>query len=923
MFEGCSRLTSIDVSKISTEYVTDMSYMFSGCSSLTSLDLYDFHTSEVEDMSFMFNGCSSLETIYCYNNWANGAVSNSENMFADCENLVGAISYEDNSDTEHKNDITYANPTNGYFSVKREAYAYIDGNSLIFCYDTHKFERYMEGGDNFGRVFPVKEKPETDENTEWDEEWARWRPYCEGVTKVIFDRSFDDFRPKSTIGWFSSMSMVNSFVGLEYLHTEAVTDMSGMFAGCGNLTSLDLTSFNVSNVTLMQSMFEGCSNLEMIYAGDWSGVVCKSENMFAGCENLPNWNEDNSNDINFAKPSENGGYFTTRSAYAIVEDDNLTFHYDGYYSEDTYSIDQNAGGTWRTAAFATVTFDASFAAYKLSSTAGMFRGLTGLTTIYGLDNLNTTNITDMSNMFNGCTGLTTIYCGKDWSGLDVPSTGMFAGCSSLVGAISYDNTKTDITYANPDNGYFSILPQPYAVQEGSVLTFYYDNQIDEHADAITYEIPWGVSDAPGWTSNNEITQVVFDPSFKFYDGLNSTAEMFYYMVNLTSIEGLEYLNTKMVTTTRSMFYGCRSLTSLNLRNFDTGQANQLWNMFRGCSSLVSLDLTNFDMTNVTDVDNLFDGCSSLKTIFCNDDWSSHEFEYSSDIFNNCNSLVGGYGTKYSDVYDDAQDYPLSFARPDEADNSGFFTALSPNDILLYDSSSNTETISNSNGESVNVYLADRTLYKTGDWNTLCLPFSLTAEQLATSPLADYTELRTLKEEGTTFDPATGTLTLNFTPATGDDAVTSIEAGKPYIIKWENSGENIVNPTFTGVTISSTLSPVVASIVSFMGTYDPKPLTSANSNILYLGAGNTLYYPSADMTINAFRAYFELNLTSGQQVKAINLNFGDEESGIKTISESSDHSKFSDAYFSLDGRRLLSQPAPPGIYIHNGRKVLIK
>ena len=100
--------------------------------------------------------------------------------------------------------------------------------------------------------------------------------------------------------------------------------------------------------------------------------------------------------------------------------------------------------------------------------------------------------------------------------------------------------------------------------------------------------------------------------------------------------------------------------------------------------------------------------------------------------------------------------------------------------------------------------------------------------------------------------------------------------------------------------------------------------AANSNILYLGAGNTLYYPSANMTINSFRAYFELNLTSGQQVKAINLNFGDEEAAsIKTISESSDHSKDSDAYFTLDGRRLNDKPTQKGMYINNGRKVLIK
>lgn len=926
MFEDCSSLTSIDVSKISTYYVTDMSYMFSGCSSLTSLDLYDFQTSSVEDMSFMFNGCTSLEFIYCYNDWADGAVSNSENMFAGCSNLP-----EFNS-----NEVTVAkaNPTNGYFSVKREAYAYIDGNSLIFCYDTHKFEKFESYYEE--SVFPVKEKPETDENNEWDYEWARWIPYSEGVTKVIFEPSFVDFSPKSTMGWFSNMSLVNSFVGLENLNTEAVTDMSGMFFGCDNLTSLDLTSFKVSNVTLMQSMFEGCSNLEMIYAGDWSGVVCESENMFAGCENLPNWNEDNSNDINLAKPSENGGYFSTRSAYAVVENANLTFYYDGYNFEGTCSIDQNAGGTWKNATFSTVTFDPSFADYKLTSTAEMFSGKTGLTTIYDLDNLNTSSITDMSNMFNGCSGLTTIYCGKDWSGLDIPSTGMFAGCTNLVGAIAYDNNKTDIKYANPYDGYF-YQPQAYAVQEGSVLTFYYDNRIDVHSDAIIYENPWNEEDfEPGWAYNDEITQVVFDPSFKIYHGINSTANMFNYMRNLSSIVGLEYLNTEKVTTMRYMFYGCRSLTSLNLSNFNTGNVREMWSMFQGCSSLTTLDLTNFNMTKVYDVDYLFQNCTSLETIYCNDDWSNNSFNFSnySDLFGNCNNLKGCDGTTYDD-YENYDSYnSISFAHPDDKkhDDPGFFTPLSEGKIILYDSSSNTNIISNNDNETVtvDVYFCERTLYRDGDWNTLCLPFSLTAEQLAASPLAGYAELRTLS--GAQYEE--GTLTLNFTLTEGDDAVTSIAAGKPYLIKWDQQSTDIVNPTFTNVTIqnvSESQMKVATDYVDFVGNFNPFSIGEAGDNTkLYLGASNGLYYPNGASTFYGFRAYFQLknDLTAGpgpstgsSQVKAFRLNFGDEENGIFLMEDG--RSKMEDAYFTLDGRRLLSQPITPGLYIQNGRKVLIK
>jgi surface protein len=344
-------------------------------------------------------------------------------------------------------------------------------------------------------------------------------------------------------------------------------------------------------------------------------------------------------------------------------------------------------------------------------------------------------------------------------------------------------------------------------------------------------------------------------------------------------------------------------------------------MFAYCSRLTSLDIRNFTVDNAWwNMEYMFAGCSNLVTIYCNDSWSEDAY----GLFFDCNELVGENGTTYEDYESqgDEHDPYCGFARPD-GDDPGFFT-YQDIDLTLSDNQDNSNTIAiYDHKEIANVALSGRTLYKTGDWNTLCLPFSLTAEQLAASPLAGYTELRTLSDA----QYNAGTLTLNFTPATGDDAVTSIEAGIPYIIKWNSSEENIVNPTFTNVIICDTPEDeriIWTEDVSFMGTYDPKPLTSANSNILYLGAGNTLYYPSANMTINSFRAYFELNLTSAQQVKAINLNFGDEEAAsIKTISESSDHSESSDAYFSLDGRRLNDKPATAGLYIINGKKVVIK
>ena len=110
MFWGCSGLTSLDVSGFNTVNVTIMSSMFNGCSGLTSLDVSGFNTENVTAMPYMFIDCTNLTTIYCNDSWI---CSNCYSMFGNCTSLVGAISYDDS-----KTDVTYANPTTGYFTLK-------------------------------------------------------------------------------------------------------------------------------------------------------------------------------------------------------------------------------------------------------------------------------------------------------------------------------------------------------------------------------------------------------------------------------------------------------------------------------------------------------------------------------------------------------------------------------------------------------------------------------------------------------------------------------------------------------------------------------------------------------------------------------------------------------------------------------------
>ena len=232
-------------------------------------------------------------------------------------------------------------------------------------------------------------------------------------------------------------------------------------------------------------------------------------------------------------------------------------------------------------------------------------------------------------------------------------------------------------------------------------------------------------------------------------------------------------------------------------------------------------------------------------------------------------------------------------------------------IILADGSDNTEKLYNYDEKKAT--------------SVLCLPFSLSAEQIAASLLFDA-DIRTLSSASF----KDGTLTLNFT---AKNEVTSITAGTPYIVKWEPTTPNFVsNLIFNNVTISNTYNPVETEVVDFVGTYAPVSFTEEGDNtVLYLGADNLLYYPSGAMTIGAQRAFFQLNgltagpASSGSLIKAFNLNFG-EETGIREISESSEYSENSensDYYYSLDGRRIGDKPVTKGIYIHNGQKVMIK
>ena len=243
------------------------------------------------------------------------------------------------------------------------------------------------------------------------------------------------------------------------------------------------------------------------------------------------------------------------------------------------------------------------------------------------------------------------------------------------------------------------------------------------------------------------------------------------------------------------------------------------------------------------------------------------------------------------------------------------------------------TLDDYNGHNVFSFtLHNRTLFKDGSWNTLCLPF----DYAVNGDVLNGAEVRTLISSK--FED--GTLTLNFSNPVSAP-VSELQAGVPYIIKW-GVDSDINNPVFamystvtlnttlSPVTLNTTLRPVTTNCVDFVGNYTPVTLNANDRTKLYLGSKNKLYYPSSDVTIGFCRAHFVLKgLTVGDVTKAI-MFFGDDEATKITTTNFTNGTNSDNRWYTLDGRCIpvpsdASVPSvlPKGVYIHNGVKVAIK
>ena len=655
---------------------------------------------------------------------------------------------------------------------------------------------------------------------------------------------------------------------------------------------------------------------------------------------------------------------TSYKAYAEFNKGTLTFKCGTSKPAEAYELNvgkHNPMWTAQSENIRMVVFDSSFANARPTSCHDWFAYCTNLTKIEGIENLNTENVTDMDQMFyqcsnlssldlsnfntekvtdmyemfRKCSALTTIFASEKFvTGQVTEGRDMFFGCEKLKG---YSERKTDHTYANCRYGYFTPVFEYAEFDESTgTLTFRRGVSKPEGAYDLNEE-----NSKPGWFVNQteNIRKVVFDASFANARP-TSCCLWFCECSNLTTIEGIEYLNTERVTNMNCMFFECKALASLDVSKFNTGNVMfmtdmfgcsalasldvskfntakvvDMYGMFEGCSALTSLDLTSFNTAKVTNMCNMFDGCSALTTIYASDNFVTGKAS-SDNMFSGCTKLKGFIEqNKNTDKTD------CTYANY----KTGYFTKLvgknGEEKIGAVGETLTAESLALDDDKDFVAYepfAATTASYsremKTGTtWATLCLPFEVSLDN------QNFRAFKLLSA-----NDATETVEL--------EEVKTIEAGTPVIIKMTNgatkldfsvANKNIAKDVQTSKTSDGNC--------QLQGLYTKKEFSKDADNNCYIVKGNKLMNPAKllentkvqKVASKPFRAYMVDSTSAAAGAKMFSIGFDDDSTtaidSLNTIANDKAE------YYDLQGKRLNEPQKGINIVKRGGKtmKVIIK
>ena len=443
-------------------------------------------------------------------------------------------------------------------------YIYIDGNRdnpITMTNQNFRFNIYGEGTGAIYKENVIQNEtttPSSSSSTFLNTEVLRNQ--IESITiektNVVpndakYSKDISSKQDGSVMLWYTDKdnnSLYEISIGSENGSVEANTNGSGMFAYLDNVSSLDLSGLDTSNMTSMSRMFYKSTSLKNIdVSGFDTSKVVNMDYMFNGCNNLESLNLSNFNTSNVT------------SMYGMF-----------YGCSNLVDIDLS-----------------SFNTSKVTNMGSLFNGCSNLTSI-NITNFDTSNVTEMSGMFRYCSSLTNLDLSNFSTGSVIYMNYAFQGCTLLK--------KLDLSSFNTSNvtNMMWMFDGCSSLEEIDLSSF--------NTSKVT-DMTWLFKGCKSLTSINVSN---FDTS-----KVTKMSGMFAGCNLLTNLN-LTNFDTSKATSLTSMFYFCQSLESLDLSNFDTGSATEMINMFTGAKNLKVIYVSNkWNTSNVTNTGNMFGFCTSL------------------------------------------------------------------------------------------------------------------------------------------------------------------------------------------------------------------------------------------------------------------------------------------------------------------------
>ena len=407
MFKGCRGLTSLDLSTLNTSKVTDMSYMLYGCTGLTSLDLSDLDTHSVTDMSYMFYGCTGLTNLDL-SDLDTHSVTKMSYMFNGCTGLttLDLSSFNTTKVTTMRNMFYNCTELTTIYAGDQWSTSFVLGSNST---DMFRNCTKLVGGQ--GTTYDASHTDKTYAHIDGGPSnpgYLSEKPTIEAYAVYTEDNStltfyYDDqrsTRPSTTTYGLNTGTEEMEWHENPYYFTHVVFD----------------PSFADARPTTTYRWFYGMSNLVSITGMEYLNTdsVTNMADMFDNCRQLPIVDLSHFNTAN-----------VTTMSYMFANCRALT------------SLDLS-----------------SFNTDNVTTMESMFLFCNGLKSV-DLSSFTNAKVRRTANMFQNCSALTTIYASSSWY---LPannfSYAMFLDCTSLVGGMgtTYDANHINAEYAHIDGG---------------------------------------------------------------------------------------------------------------------------------------------------------------------------------------------------------------------------------------------------------------------------------------------------------------------------------------------------------------------------------------------------------------------------------------------------------------------------------------